>query len=123
MAAVLGERVTRVGVAAGALRPGSPDEMDDVDRAAYALLPGDPAGVARRMAGSVDPLVRLVQNGAGDDALVSFIEPMLPPIDVELLRDTETRAGAAANLRESLRQGGEGVGWDEVTWLPPWTST
>jgi pimeloyl-ACP methyl ester carboxylesterase len=119
-AAVLGERVTRVGVAAGQLRPGPPDDMDDDDRAAYALLPDDPAGAARLMAGWVDPLVRLVQSGADDDALVSFVEPMLPPIDVELLRHPETRAGAVANLRESLRQGGEGAGWDGVTWLASW---
>jgi pimeloyl-ACP methyl ester carboxylesterase len=119
-AAVLGERVTRVGVAAGPLRPGPPDDMDEDDRAAYALLPDDPAGAARVMAGWVDPLVRLVQSGADDDAIVSFMEPKLLPVDGALLRDPETRAGAAANLRESLRQGGEGVGWDGVTWLASW---
>lgn len=119
-AAVLGERVTRVGVAAGQLRPGPPDDMDDDDRAAYALLPDDPAGATRVMAGWVDPLVRLVQSGADDDAIVSFMEPRLLPVDGALLRDPETRAGAVANLRESLRQSGEGVGWDGVTWLASW---
>jgi pimeloyl-ACP methyl ester carboxylesterase len=120
-AAVLGERVTRVGVAAGPLRPGPPDDMSEASRSAYVLLPDDPAGAARVMAGGrVDPLVRLVQDGADDDALVSFVEPWLPLVDVELLHDPETRAGAAANLRESLRQGGEGAGWDGVTWLGPW---
>jgi pimeloyl-ACP methyl ester carboxylesterase len=119
-AAMLGERVTRIGVNAGGLRPGPRDDMDDDDRAAYALLPDDPAGAARLMAGRVDPLVRLVQNGADDDAIVSFVEPWLPPVDGELLRDPRTRAGAAANVRESLRQGPEGAGWDDVTWLAPW---
>jgi pimeloyl-ACP methyl ester carboxylesterase len=119
-AAILGEPVTRVGVAAGPLRPGPPDHMDDDDRAAYQLLPDDPAGAAVMMSGWVDSLVQLVHSGADDDALVSFIEPMLPRIDVEVLHDPETRAGAAVNLRESLRQGGEGVGWDGVTWVAPW---
>jgi hypothetical protein len=113
--------VTGVGVAAGQLRPGPPDDMNDDTRAAYALLPDDPAGAARVMAGGRgDPLVQLIQNGADDDAIVSFVEPWLPQVDVELLRDPQTRAGAAANLRESLRQGGEGAGWDGVTWLAPW---
>jgi pimeloyl-ACP methyl ester carboxylesterase len=119
-AAILGERVTRVGVAAGPMRPGPPDDMSDVSRSAYALLPDDPAGAARVMAGWVDSLVRLVHDGGDDDSIVSFMEPRLPPVDVELLRDPQTRAGAAVNLRESLRQGGEGVGWDGVTWLAPW---
>jgi pimeloyl-ACP methyl ester carboxylesterase len=119
-AAMLGERVTRVGVAAGPMWPGRPDDMDDDERVGYALLPDDPAGAARVMARPIDPWVRLVQNGADDDAIVSFVEPWLPAVDVELLRDPQTRAGAAANLRESLRQGSEGAGWDSVTWLTPW---
>lgn len=31
-----------------------------------------------------------------------------------------TRADAVANVRESLRQGAEGVGWDLVTWAGAW---
>jgi pimeloyl-ACP methyl ester carboxylesterase len=119
-AAFIGERVNSVGVAAGSLRPGRPDDMDDDDRAAYALLRDDPAGAARLMGGWFDPLLRLVQDGGSDDAIVAFFEPGLPPADVELLRDPRTRAGAVANVRESLRQGSEGTGWDGVTALAPW---
>jgi pimeloyl-ACP methyl ester carboxylesterase len=119
-AAVLGERVTRVGVAAGALRPGPPDDMDDDDRAAYALLSDDPDRAALVMARWVEPLVRLVHDGADNDAIVSFFEPTLPPADRDLLHDPQMRAGAVANVRESLRQGSRGTGWDGVIFLTPW---
>jgi pimeloyl-ACP methyl ester carboxylesterase len=119
-AAVLGERVTRVGVAAGSLRPGPPDDMDDDDRAAYALVADDPSGAATLMAGWSEALVRLVRDGADDDAIVAIFEPTLPPADCELLCDPTTRAGAVATVRESLRQGSQGAGWDGVTSLTPW---
>jgi pimeloyl-ACP methyl ester carboxylesterase len=120
-AAVLGERVTGVGVAAGSLKPGPPDDMDDDDQAAYAMLADDPAGAARIMAAGFESLVELVHGDGGDDDLVvAFFEPNLPPADVELLQDPRTRAGAVANVRESLRQGAEGTGWDGVTYLSPW---
>jgi pimeloyl-ACP methyl ester carboxylesterase len=118
--ACLGERVTRVGVAAGPLRPGPPDDMDDDDRAALALLKGDPAGAVRLTASWMEPLARLVRDGAADDAVVAFFEPTLPPADRELLRDPQIRAGAVANVRESLRQGTEGTGWDGVIFLTSW---
>jgi pimeloyl-ACP methyl ester carboxylesterase len=120
-AAMLGDRVTVVGAAAGSLRPGPPARMDDDERAAYALLADDAAGAARLMAGWFDALVQLVHDGADDDAIVEWFEPGLPQPDHELLRDPDTRAGAVANVRESLRQGSEGAGWDQVGYLSPWS--
>jgi pimeloyl-ACP methyl ester carboxylesterase len=114
-AAMLGDRVTCVGAAAGSLMPGPPEEMDEDERAAYALLVDDPAGAARVTAGWFDSLVQLVHDCADDDAVVAWFEPGLSPPDQELLRDPETRAGAVANVRESLRQGSEGAGWDQVS--------
>jgi pimeloyl-ACP methyl ester carboxylesterase len=119
-AAVLGNRVTRVGVAAGALTPGPPDDMDDDHRASYAVLADDPDAAARLMAGWFEHLVRLIHDRADDDAIVAMFEPTLPPADADLLRDPTIRAGAVANVRESLRQGSQGAGWDGVTSLAPW---
>jgi pimeloyl-ACP methyl ester carboxylesterase len=119
-AATLGERVTGVGVAAGSLKPGPPEAMDDDEQQAYALLGHDPPGAATMIAGWFEPLVRLVRHGGDDDAIVAFFEPTLPAPDVELLRDPRGRSGAAANVRESLRQGAEGAGWDGVNHLRPW---
>jgi pimeloyl-ACP methyl ester carboxylesterase len=65
--------------------------------------------------------VQLVHSGADDDAIVGWFEPGLPPADHELLHDPQTRTGAVANVRESLRQGSEGAGWDGVSYLSPWS--
>jgi pimeloyl-ACP methyl ester carboxylesterase len=122
-AAALGDRVACVGCASGhgpvGAVPGSLENLDEPDKAAYALLPDDPVGAATVFAAGFEPLVRLVAE-ADDDEVVAAFEPMLAPADVALLTDREIRAAAAANVRESLRQGAEGAGWDIVTWISPW---
>ena len=37
-----------------------------------------------------------------------------------MLAEPATRAGAVANVRESLRQGVDGAGWDQVTRVTAW---
>ncbi len=72
-AAVPGGRVSRVGIASGAgpfqRVPGALGELDDNDRAAVALLPGDPAGAAAAFAAGFEPLAELFR--AADDAGIS----------------------------------------------------
>jgi len=58
-----GGRVIRAGIASGAgpfqLVPGALDELDDDDRAALSLLPGDPAVAASAFAAGFEPLAEL----------------------------------------------------------------
>jgi pimeloyl-ACP methyl ester carboxylesterase len=122
-AAVPGGRVTRVGVASGAGPfqhvPGALGQLDDDDRAAGALLPGDPAGAAAGFAAGFEPLVELVRasDGAG---IVSALQDLLSARDRELLGDPRIAAGFIATVREGLRPGTSGAGWDNVSWIGEW---
>ena len=122
-AAVLADRVSCAGCASGDFpleeAPGAVDDLDELDRAAYALLPGDPVPAAHAFAASYEPLVQAAHQDS-DDAVVSFFESMLCPADLALLAEPAKRANAVANVRESLSQGAAGVGWDLVTWASAW---
>ena len=124
-AAVPGGRVTRAGIASGwapfQLLPGALDELDDDDRAALSLLPGDPAAAASAFAAWLEPLVEVVRvsGGAG---FVSFFEGMglLSSRDSELLRDPRIAPAFDQTVREGLRQGTGGAGWDYVSSIGDW---
>jgi pimeloyl-ACP methyl ester carboxylesterase len=124
-AAVPGGRVTRVGIASGTapfqLVPGALDELDDNDRVAVSLLPGDPAGAALAFAAGMEPLVEVVRvsGGAG---MVSAFEGMnlVSSRDSELLRDPRFMAAVDQTAREGLRQGIGGAGWDNVSCMGDW---
>jgi len=121
-AAALGDRASFVGIASGAgpvdLVPGALDGLAEEDAAAYALR-DDPEAAARLFAALYGPVVELARR-ADDDELVAAFEPVLADVDVALLREPSTRAGAAANLREALRQGCQGAACDNVNWVRPW---
>ena len=122
-AAVPGGRVSRVGIASGAgpfqRVPGALGELDDNDRAAVALLPGDPAGAAAAFAAGAEPLAALIR--AADDAgIVLAFQELLSPRDNELLRDPRLAAAFAETAREGLRPGTSGAGWDNVSWIGEW---
>src|SRR5436190_11496522 len=114
-ATVAGDRVIRAGVASGPgpfqLVPGALDELDDNDRGAAALLPDDPAGAASAFAAGFEPLAELsrMPGGAG---LVSALEDLLSPRDSELLHEQRYASVFAEKMREALRQGTSGGGWD-----------
>ena len=90
-----GSRVSRVGVVSGAAPfqhvPGALDSLDDNDRAALPLLASDPAAAAAGFAAGFEPL-------AGRHRAAAFEETM----------------------REALRQGTSGAGWDNVSWIGEW---
>ena len=122
-ATVGGGRVIRAGVASGPgpfqLVPGALGELDDNDRGAAALLPDDPAGAASAFAAGFEPLVELsrMPGGAG---LVPAFEDLLSPRDSELLHEPRYASLFVETMREALRQGTSGGGWDNVSWIGEW---
>ena len=122
-AGVLGERVSRVGVAAGAAPfeqvPGAVDMLDDNDTAALALLPDDPLAAARGFANGFEPLVALVRDVSPAELGGAF-EGLLSPRDRELMKDERLSLAFGTSMKEALRQGATGGGWDNVAWVGPW---
>jgi len=122
-AAVPGGRVSRAGIASGAgplqLVPGALDELDDNDRAAVSLLPGDPAAAASAFAAGFEPLAELARE-AGGGGVVSAFEDLLSSRDGELLRGQRYASAFAETMHEALRQGTSGAGWDNVSWIGRW---
>ena len=122
-ATVAGGRVIRAGVASGPgpfqLVPGALGELDDNDRGAVALLPGDPAGAASAFAAGFEPLAELsrMPGGAG---LVAAFEDLLSPRDSELLHEQRYASLFAETIREALHGGTSGGGWDNVSWIGEW---
>ena len=122
-AAVAGGRVTRAGIASGAgpfqLVPGALDDLDDNDRAAVSSLPGDPAAAAAAFAAGFGPLAELSRVSGGSE-VVSAFEDLLSPRDSELLHDQRFASAFTDTIREALRQGTSGGGWDNVSWIGEW---
>jgi pimeloyl-ACP methyl ester carboxylesterase len=122
-ATVPGGRVTRVGVASGAGPfqhvPGALAELDDNDRAAIALLPGDQAAAAAGFAAGFEPLVVTLADPDGPGIVAAFAD-LLSPRDSELLADPRFAALFEQSMREALRQGTSGGGWDNVAWVGDW---
>jgi pimeloyl-ACP methyl ester carboxylesterase len=119
--AVLGDRVTRVGVTSGAGPfqevPGQLDVLDDNDRSAVALL-DDPEAAARQFGVGFEPFREL---GRGTDAeIVAGFRTMSSPHDGEVLDRPELAGALAAATRAALVQGTSGGGWDNVAWVGPW---
>jgi len=122
-AVVLPDRVTRVGVASGAapfeLVPGALELLDDNDTAALALLPGDQAAAARGFAHGFEPLVALVRDTAAA-MLAGAFHDLLSPHDRELMTNEQLATAFGVSMKEALRQGATGGGWDNVAWVGPW---
>lgn len=123
VAAVLGDRVTRAGVAAGGgpfdLVPDAIASLDDNDTAALALLPGDPTGAAKGFADGFEDFATMFQASTPTEIIANF-RPMLSPRDIEIADDPHVAAELGASMKESLRQGTSCAGWDNVAWVGPW---
>lgn len=121
-ATVAGGRVIRVGIAAGSgpfqLVPGALNDLDDGERAALLLLPGDPVAAAAAFAAEYEPLAELSRE-PGSSAVVAAYDG-LPPRDRELLEDQRYAVWFADTVREGLRQGTSGAGWDLVSSMGEW---
>lgn len=122
-AAVLSDRVTRAGVAAGPgpfdLVPSALDELDANDTAALALVPSDPAGAAQGFADGFEPLVSLFRDADAAEAVAGFHDAFSPR-DRELMTDERLASALGTSMKEALRQGASGGGWDNVSWVGPW---
>jgi pimeloyl-ACP methyl ester carboxylesterase len=121
-AALLGpDRVTRVGVASGAGPfqevPGAIEGLSGIDRQAVALLPGDPDAAAATFASGFGVAALLDED---DDAFRAAFEPVLSARDRLIVADPSIGSAFIASIREGLRQGALGAGWDNVAWVGPW---
>ena len=65
-------RGDRLGAGPFRLIPGALDQLDDNDRAAVSLLPGDPAGAASAFAAGFEPLVQLSRISGGSGMASAF---------------------------------------------------
>ena len=117
-----GDRVTRVGIASGAgpyqLVPCAIDELDDDDRAVLRLLPDHPSAAAEAFAAELEPLAELSRQ-SGSSWVLSAFEDVLSSRDRELLAE-QYAADFADTVREGLRPGTSGGGWDTVSWAGDW---
>jgi pimeloyl-ACP methyl ester carboxylesterase len=122
-AAIPGDRVIRAGVASGAgpfqQVPGALDDLDGTDRDAVALLPGDPAAAAAVFAAGFEPLAELAGDVGGPGVAAAFAD-LLSPRDSQLIGEPRFAAALAGTMREALRAGTSGGGWDNVSWVGPW---
>jgi len=81
-------------------------------------LPADPAAAAARFAAGFEPLIGAVAPG-GQGPAVAFAD-LLSPRDSELMKDPRLVSALTATMREGLRAGTSGGGWDNVSWLGTW---
>ncbi len=119
-ATIPGDRVIRAGVASGAAPfqqvPGALESLDDNDRDAVALLATDPAAAAAGFAAGFEPLAA----AAGGPGVAAALADLLSPRDSELIQDPRLASALNGTMREALRPGTSGGGWDNVSWLGPW---
>lgn len=119
--AVLGDRVTRVGVTSGPGPflevPGMLDVLDDNDRAAMALLP-DEAAAAVQFGVGFEPFRAL--GRATDAEILAGFKAMSSRRDGVLLDQPAYASALAGAMRSALVQGTSGAGWDNVAWCGPW---
>jgi pimeloyl-ACP methyl ester carboxylesterase len=122
-AAVLDGRVTRAGVASGVgpfeLVPGALEVLDEGDTAALALLPDDPAGAADGFNAGFEPLAKIFAAAPAIQVAAGFGE-MMSARDRELLQQDDVALALGTTLKEALRNGSIGGGWDNVSWVGPW---
>jgi pimeloyl-ACP methyl ester carboxylesterase len=120
-AAVDPGRVTRVGVASGAGPfqevPGAADRLSEIDARAAGMIAGNPAEAAATFASGFLSSEVLDQ---GDDAVREAFDGALSERDRILFADPVIGTKVIASMREGLRQGPGGAGWDNVAWVGPW---
>jgi pimeloyl-ACP methyl ester carboxylesterase len=120
-AALLDDRVTRVGVTSGPgpfdRAPGLMDMLDENDTTALALLPDQDASAAKFGAG-FEPFRALGRMSPPE--IIGGFRQMCSTRDNELLDDPRLARVLAEGLAISLAQGTSGAGWDNVSWVGPW---
>jgi pimeloyl-ACP methyl ester carboxylesterase len=119
-AAIAPERVQAVGVIAGAgpfqLVPGALERLSEGDKAAEKLLPDDPGGAAAGFVEGFDMTGAL----ASAEALYKSFEPLLCDFDQALWQEPACGQALLADMREAMKSGVWGCGWDNVAWIGTW---
>ncbi len=123
--AVLGERVTRVGVAAGdgpvQQVPGARDRLDANDLLALSFLPGEPARAAEQFLTGGAELIKMMMSARDDEqAYLSGMAALLGDADADVFSDPALRHCLFASQHEALHQGPMGMAWDQVAFVGPW---
>jgi pimeloyl-ACP methyl ester carboxylesterase len=120
VAALAPDRVSAVGVLSGAGPfqhvPGALEGLSDIDKEAVALLADDRDAAAARFASGFPTL----EDFPDVDALLARFGPALSDRDKEIVSDPLGGPAFLADVREALRQGRLGGGWDNVAWVGPW---
>jgi pimeloyl-ACP methyl ester carboxylesterase len=86
---------------------------------ALALLPADPVAAARGFARGFEPLVSTFRQASPAQIAAGFYG-MLSTRDRELMRDEHLASAVGQSMKEALRQGSTGAGWDNVAWVGQW---
>lgn len=123
--AVLGERVTRVGVAAGdgpvQHVPGARDRLDANDLLALSFLPDEPARAAEQFLVAGEELIKMMMSVREDEqAYLSGMAALLGDADADVFSDPALRRCLFASQQEALHQGPMGIAWDNVAFVGPW---
>lgn len=120
-AAVLGTRVTQVGVACGPgpfqQVDGALDSLDKASRDALALLPEDPEQAVEAFSVGSELLLSVRDDEA---TFMAGMDALFGDADRHVLADPVKRHHLFLTLREGLTQGFIGVGRDNVAWVGPW---
>lgn len=120
-AAVMGKRVSRVGVASGPAPfqevPGGLESLGDADRLALSFLPDDPERAAEHFRAGSQLMVAVSHD---ENAFMAGVDAIFGESDGEVLQDADLRRHLFEMLSEGLRQGFTGIGWDNVAWVGTW---
>ncbi len=124
-AAVLGQRVTTVGVVAGdgpfQQVPALRERLDESDLLALSFLPEDPARAAGQFLAGGEELLNMMMSGRDDEqAYLAVMAAMFGDPDADLFADPVLRRCLFASQHEALRQGPMGICWDNVAFVGPW---
>ena len=94
--------------------PGALEVLSDGDKAAERLLPGDPEAACTGFQKGFDMAEALESS----TALYEAFEPLLADSDRRLWSSYSEHL--LADMREAMRQGVVGCGWDNVAWIGEW---
>ncbi len=119
--AVMGDRVTSVGVAAGPgpfqQVPGALDRLGDDEKLALSYLPDQPVRAAEQFCVGSEVMIAFRDD---EQALMSGLDALFADVDADVLSKPEMRHHLFVMMSEALRQGFLGVGWDNVAWVGEW---
>lgn len=120
-AAVLGDRVRRVGLACapGPFQqvPGALDGLDEPSCNALRLLPDDPEGAVEQFSVGSELLLSVRDD---ETTFMDGMEALFGDADRSVVSDPSLRHHLFVTMHEGLKHGFDGVARDNVAWVGPW---